>query len=347
MTTLRATIRRRNFPMAGSAFLVIVIIWLASFQGASAHDARPAYMQVTEVAPQRYEVIWRTPVLSGMRLPVVLRFPANTRNVTEPVLRELSDSLVERRIIETGGGLTGTRIEIVGLQATITDALVRVQMLDGTYSTTLVRPSKPWIDITASRGPLDVARAYLMHGIEHILFGYDHLLFVLALILIVRSTRILLLTVTAFTVAHSITLSLATLGVVHVPGPPVEATIALSILLLACEIIRAERGQASMTAKWPWLVAFSFGLLHGFGFASALTEIDLPQGDIPLALFAFNVGVEIGQLIFIAVVLGALRCVKLIGFPTVVERHARSVASYGIGSMAAYWFIERLAGFAT
>jgi hydrogenase/urease accessory protein HupE len=333
--------------MARSAFLIIVFTVLASFQGASAHDARPAYMQVTEVAPQRYEIIWRTPVLSGMRLPVVLRFPANTRNVTEPVLRELSDSLVERRIIEAGGGLAGTRIEIVGLQATITDALVRVQLLDGSYSTTLVRPSRPWIDITTSRGWVGVASAYLMHGIEHILFGYDHLLFVLALILIVRSTRVLLVTVTAFTIAHSITLSLATLGVMHVPGPPVEATIALSILLLACEIIRSEQGQASLTAKWPWLVAFSFGLLHGFGFASALSEIGLPQGDIPLALFSFNVGVETGQLIFIAVVLVILRCARFIRFPEFVERHARSVATYAIGSMAAYWFVERLAGFAT
>jgi hydrogenase/urease accessory protein HupE len=234
---------------------------------------------------------------------------------------------------------------MVGLQATITDVLVRVQMLDGTYSTTLVRPSKPWIEIATSRSSLQVATAYLMHGIEHILFGYDHLLFVLALILIVRRGRVLLITVTAFTVAHSITLSLATLGLVHVPGPPVEATIALSILLLACEIIRSDRGQPSLTAQWPWLVAFSFGLLHGFGFASALTEIGLPQGDIPLALFAFNVGVEIGQLIFIAAVLGALRCAQWIRFPVFVERHARPVTTYAIGIMAAYWFIERLAGF--
>jgi HupE / UreJ protein len=155
----------------------------------------------------------------------------------------------------------------------------------------------------------------------------------------------LLLTVTAFTVAHSITLSLATLGVVHVPGPPVEATIALSILLLACEIIRSDRGQPSLTAQWPWLVAFSFGLLHGFGFASALTDIGLPQGDIPLALFAFNVGVETGQLIFIAVVLCVLRCAGWLRLPAIVENHARSFATYAIGIMAAYWFIERLAGF--
>lgn len=206
-------------------------------------------MEVTEIAPHRYQIVWRTPLLSGMRLPVALRFPEKTRNVTEPTLRELQDSLIERRLIELDNGLTGARIEIVGLQATITDALVRVQLLDGTYSTTLVRPSKPWIEIATSRSSLEVATTYLMHGVEHILLGYDHLLFVLALILIVRRGRVLLITVTAFTVAHSITLSLATLGVVHIPGPPVEATIALSILLLACEIIRSDRGQASLTAQ--------------------------------------------------------------------------------------------------
>jgi hypothetical protein len=158
---------------------------------------------------------------------------------------------------------------------------------------------------------------------------------------------VLLLTVTAFTVAHSITLSLATLGIVQVPGPPVEASIALSILLLACEIVRLRRGEASLTARWPWVVAFSFGLLHGFGFASALTEIGLPRGDIPLALFAFNVGVEIGQLIFISVVMGGLACAKWIGVPPLVQRRALPIATYAIGILAAFWFIERLAGFAT
>jgi len=314
---------------------------------ARAHEVRPAYLQIDEVGPGRYQLLWRTPVLAGMRLPVILRLPDDIHDVIEPAAQELPDSLVERRVFDAGTqGLAGRRIEFVGLQATVTDVLVRVQMLDGTHSSTLVRPSQPWVDIATSRSSLQVATAYLMHGIEHILFGYDHLLFVLALILIVRRGRVLLITVTAFTVAHSVTLSLATLGLVHVPGPPVEATIALSILLLACELLRSDRGQASLTAQWPWLVAFSFGLLHGFGFASALTEIGLPQGDIPLALFAFNVGVEAGQLIFIAAVLGALRCAQWITFPALVERQARSVATYAIGIMAAYWFIERLAGFA-
>ncbi len=223
--------------------------------------------------------------------------------------------------------------------------LVRVQTRDGARSTTLVHPSRPWLEIVPARGSFAVAGAYLVHGIEHILLGYDHLLFVLALILIVRNLRVLIATVTAFTVAHSITLALATLGVVHVPGPPVEAAIALSILLLACEIARTSVGQPSITARWPWLVAFSFGLLHGFGFASALSEIGLPRGDIPLALFMFNLGVEIGQLVFIAAVLALLAVVRRIPIPDSVTQRARPVATYAIGTLAAFWFVERVAGF--
>jgi hydrogenase/urease accessory protein HupE len=190
-----------------------------------------------------------------------------------------------------------------------------------------------------------VAGAYLAHGVEHILLGFDHLLFVLALILIVRSTRVLLWTITAFTLAHSITLALATLGVVRVPGPPVEATIALSILLLASEILRMQRGEPSLTARRPWLVAFCFGLLHGFGFAGALAGLGLPPGDIPLALFAFNVGVELGQLAFIAAVLVLMTLARRTGGLSGLERHALPVTARAIGVLAAFWFFERLAGF--
>jgi hydrogenase/urease accessory protein HupE len=314
---------------------------------ASAHESRPAYLAINETAPGQFSVLWRTPVLAGMRLPIVLKLPDRMKNLKDPVVSELADSLVERRWVDAGpNGLTGERIEFAGLQLTIADVLVRVQKRDGTVSTNLVRPARPWIEVAAAPGLLALSGAYVLHGIEHILFGFDHLLFVLALILIVRSGRVLLWTVTAFTIAHSITLSLATLGVVHVPGRPVEATIALSILLLACEIVRLRRGQGSLTARWPWVVAFSFGLLHGFGFAGALTEIGLPQGDIRLALFSFNVGVEVGQLIFIGTVLGLIACARRIDFPPVIERHALSVATYAIGTMAAFWFIERLAGFA-
>ena len=315
-------------------------------QDASAHDARPAYLQIQEITPGRYDVLWRTPVLSGMRLPVSLRLPDAVRSVTEPAVQELSDSLVERRLVEAdAGALEGAHIEFPGLQATITDVLVRVVLLDGTRSTTLVRASQPWVEFTAARGPMAVAGAYLAHGAEHILLGFDHLLFVLALILIVRSTRVLLWTITAFTLAHSITLALATLGVVRVPGPPVEAAIALSILLLASEILRMQRGEPSLTARWPWLVAFSFGLLHGFGFAGALAAVGLPPGDVPLALFAFNAGVELGQLAFIAAVLGVMTVARRTRVLSWLERHALPATARAIGILAAFWFFERLAGF--
>jgi hydrogenase/urease accessory protein HupE len=324
--------------------LSILLIILTSI-AAVCHESRPAYLEITETAPHRYTVSWRTPLLSGMRLPVVLRFPSDVQVITSPSERVFSDSILERRTIAAEGGLAGRRVEFVGLQGTITDVLVRIQLVDGTSSTALVRPSKPWIDIKPSLGLSAIAGTYLLHGVEHILFGFDHLLFVLALLLIVPSRRMLFWTITAFTLAHSITLSLATLGLVQVPGPPVEASIALSILLLACEIVRSQRGQPSLTAQWPWIVAFSFGLLHGFGFAGALADIGIPQSDIPLALLSFNVGVELGQLAFIAVVLTAVEAIRRIGTPKFVERHARMATAYAIGILAGFWFLERVAGF--
>jgi hydrogenase/urease accessory protein HupE len=328
-------------------WLLVSIALAVPVGAATAHESRPAYLEITETAPGRYDVLWRTPVLSGVRLPVTLRMPADARNMTESAIREFQDSLVERRMVEIPGGLAGKRIEFPGLEATGTAVLARVQLGDGAYYTILVHPSQPWIQIAAAEGRLTVFGTYVKHGIEHILLGYDHLLFVLALVLIVSSVRVLVWTITAFTIAHSITLALATLGVVRVPGAPVEATIALSILLLAAEILRVRQGRPSVTARWPWVVAFSFGLLHGFGFAGALTSIGLPKDDVPLALFAFNVGVEVGQLLFIAVVLGLLALAKRVPLPHPVARRALPVASYVIGALAAFWFIERLSGFWT
>jgi hydrogenase/urease accessory protein HupE len=329
--------------MARSFLLAVAL--LSAGAGAFAHEARPAYLEITETAPGRYDVLWRTPVLSGLRLPVAPAFPAGARDVRPPALRELSDSLLERRWIEVPGGLAGRRIEMSGLAATITDVLVRVQLRGGAPSATLVRPARPWIEIAADPGSFAVAGAYVRHGIEHILCGYDHLLFVLALILIVRRRRVLPWTVTAFTLSHSITLALAALGAVRVPAPPIEATIALSIVLLAGEIVRLERGEASLTARRPWAVAFLFGLLHGFGFAGALTTVGLPHGDVPLALFAFNAGVEIGQLAFIAVALGSAAAMRRLGLLAPIERRVLPVAAHAIGTVAAFWFFERLSGF--
>jgi len=308
---------------------------------ARAHESRPAYLEITETAAGRYDVLWRTPVLSGMRLPVVLRLPDDVRNVTEPATHELSDSLVERRVITaSGAGLAGKRVEFAGLQATITDVLVRVRLRDGRQTTTLVHPSQPWIDVASPRGPLAVAAGYLTAGIHHILLGVDHLLFVLGLLLIVKDRFMLVKTVSAFTVAHSITLAIATLGYASVPAPPLNAAIALSILFLGAEIVRSSRGETSLTMRQPWVVAFAFGLLHGFGFASGLTTMGLPRAEIPLALLMFNVGVEVGQLLFVILVLLVERAFRVleIRWPRWVE----AMPAYTVGSLGAYWTIQRV-----
>lgn len=330
--------------MGRIAWLWLLVLFMG--QSPFAHESRPAYMEINETAAGRYDVLWRTPVLSGMRLPIALRFPEGVRNIVEPVESELNDSLIERRVIDAGpAGLVGQRIEFVGLQASITDVLVRVSRLDGTLSTTLVQPTQPWVEIAATPGAFSVAGAFLVHGIEHILGGFDHLMFVFGLLLLVSNGWMLVKTITAFTLAHSITLALAAQGAVRLPGPPVEAVIALSILLLAVEIARKNRGEPSFTARWPWVVAFCFGLLHGFGFAGALAEIGLPQRDLPLALFTFNVGVEVGQLMFVALVLGLRAILLRCRLPQFARLYAQSIASYGLGTLAAFWFFERAASF--
>jgi len=202
-----------------------------------------------------------------------------------------------------GGGLAGKRIEFVGLQATITDVLVRVHLRDRDRMTTLVHPSRPWIEIAGARGPLTVALGYLASGIHHILLGVDHLLFVLGLLLVVKDRWMLVKTISAFTAAHSITLAIATLGYASVPAAPLNAAIAVSILFLGAEVVRSWRGETSLTIRHPWVVAFAFGLLHGFGFASGLTTMGLARTEIPLALLMFNVGVEAGQLLFVVLIL--------------------------------------------
>ncbi len=326
----------------GGLWLLIAVSLLMPVAGAFGHESRPAYLEITEMAPGRYDVLWRTPRLSGMPLPVVLKLPDGVRNVTEPVLRELSDSLLERRLIETDGtGLAGRRVELVGLQATITDVLVRVRLRDGTRTTTLVHPSQPWIEVAAPRELPAVAAGYVVSGVHHILLGVDHLLFVLGLLLIVRDRFMLVKTISAFTVAHSITLAIATLGYASVPAPPLNAAIALSILFLGPEIIRAWRGETSFTLRHPWVVAFAFGLLHGFGFASGLTTMGLPGSEIPLALLMFNLGVELGQLLFVAIILLLERAFRVlqVRWPRAVEM----LPAYAVGSLGAYWTIQRVA----
>lgn len=323
------------------ASAVLLLAWLAAGPAAQAHESRPASLELKERAPGQYDVLWRTPVLSGMRLPVALKLPEGVTNLEEPVLQELSDSLLERRLIDAGTqGLAGRRIHFPGLQLTITDVLVRVQRLEGSTSTEIVRPGQPWFELAPPRGALAAAGVFLGQGIEHILLGVDHLLFVLGLLALVRAPWMLVKTITAFTVAHSLTLAVATFGIASVPAAPLNAAIALSILFLGPEIVRARRGGTSFTIRHPWVVAFAFGLLHGFGFASGLAALGLPRAEIPLALLMFNLGVEIGQLAFVALVLLLARA-----FAVLRVRWPASMAlapAYVVGSLGAFWTIQRV-----
>ena len=271
-------------------------------------------------------LLWKAPALGERRLAIYPRLPKE-RGRSEP--REgvfLSDAYVERWSVRAPAGLAGETITIDGLPESRTDVLVRIDRLNGETSTTRLTPASPSFEVPASMGLRQVAAAYLGLGVEHILFGVDHLIFVLALILLVKGWKRVLLTVTAFTVAHSITLGAATLGYLHVPGPPVEAAIALSIVLVAVEIVNVSRGQESLAARIPWLIAFAFGLLHGLGFAGALSEVGLPGHAIPVALLFFNIGVELGQLLFIAAVMASVlgSCSRL--WLRVVRRRRNPVA---------------------
>ncbi len=328
--------RRRAWPCALWPLLILMSA------AVPAHEARPCYLEVTETSAGQYAVLWRTPVLAGMRLPVSLQLPEGVRDLKDPGVDELTDSLVERRLITAGpGGLAGKRIAFPGLQATITDVLVRVNLLDGRTWSVIVHPSQPYIEIAAAQGPLGVMTGYIAHGIRHISLGADHLLFLLGLLLIVRDRWMLIKTVTAFTVAHSITLALATLGLASLPAAPLNAAIALSILFLGPEIVRTRRGETSFTIRHPWVVAFAFGLLHGFGFASALTSAGLPRAELPLALLGFNVGVEIGQLGFVVLVLLLERAFRILEIRW--PRWAAMLPGFTVGSLGAFWTVQRVA----
>lgn len=325
--------------------VALVAALLLSSVPSAAHESRPAYLQVEELVGGQYEVLWKRPARGDLALSLAPQWPHACRDAVPVTTQSVPGAIIERRLLDCGGaGLIGQRIAIEGLATTLTDVLVRIEFRDGRVQTNLVKPASPTIEIQGPRPLYAVAADYFVMGVEHILLGVDHLLFVLGLVLIVRGAWLLVKTITAFTVAHSLTLGLATLGFVHVPLPPVEAVIALSILFLASELVRQHHGRIGLTARHPWLIAFSFGLLHGFGFAGALAEVGLPQTDIPFVLLTFNVGVEAGQLLFVAVVLVLLWLGGRVAASP--PRWLRDAPGYAIGSLAAFWLIERMAAFA-
>jgi hydrogenase/urease accessory protein HupE len=328
--------------------LLRIVLLLAFAAPAAADEFKPAYLQLTQLDATTWDVLWKVPALDE-RTTLKLRpeFPAGTVALTPTTSTYASGAAVQRWRVRVAHGLVGHAIEFPELATSRTDVLVRVVRADGTTQLGRLTPLEARFDVTASPGAFEVVRTYTILGIEHILLGIDHLLFVLALVLLVDGKRRLVWTITAFTLAHSITLAAATLGVLHVPGPPVEAAIALSIVFVAGEIVHARQGRPGLTQRNPWIVAFAFGLLHGLGFAGALAEVGLPEGQIPTALLFFNVGVEIGQLLFIAAVLAVVAAgrwaARHVSLPPVAGLWR--VPPYLIGGLASYWVFERVAAF--
>jgi hydrogenase/urease accessory protein HupE len=306
-----------------------------------AHEVRPGYLELTEAPDGAYSVLWKKPVGGEVRIDIAPVFPEDCRFVSPDRQQITPGAVLVRGRLECRDGLEGKTLRIAGIEETITDVLVRVTHADGRTETHLIRPTEPRLTFGGGGSTGQRAWSYLRLGVEHILLGADHLLFVLGLLMIVQKRWMLIKTITAFTVAHSITLAIATLGWANAPALPLNAAIALSILFLGPEIVRVWRGQTSFTIRHPWVVAFVFGLLHGFGFASGLTAMGLPQREIPLALLLFNVGVEIGQLAFVLLILALERSFRVleIKWPRLVEM----LPGYAVGALGAFWTIQRTA----
>ena len=322
------------------AFALLLVVFLTPLY---AHEVRPGYLYITETQSGQYDILWKVPARGDLVLSITPTFQPECKQLVPPSIRMAGGAQLSRWTVDCGDkGLDGVTVTIDGLVATMIDALVRIEFTSGVVVSRLLKPSDASFTVNASGSNVPIA-GYITLGIEHILLGIDHLLFVLGLLLIVRSKWLLLKTITSFTIAHSITLAMATLGFVHVPQAPVEAVIALSILFLATELVKQQEHRVSLTERYPWIVAFIFGLLHGFGFAGALSEVGLPQADIPLALLFFNVGVEVGQLIFVAAVLALTWGINRvqIKWPLWIKE----IPAYTIGSVAAFWCIQRIVGF--
>jgi len=319
---------------------MLLLAWFAS-PAVLAHEVRPAYLSLEEASANNFSVVWKRPTKEGSVPDLTPLFPKQCQLTFQAIVELTGAAKVQRgtlRCDETG--LTSGEIRINGLATTLMDVLVRIQWLDGESRQQLVKRSNPVLSLDQASAP--PVADYIGLGFEHILTGYDHLLFLLALLLIVPGKIPLLKTITAFTLAHSITLALATLGVVNVSPGPVEACIALSIALIAAEAVYLQRGISSLATDKPWLIAFLFGLLHGLGFAGALTDVGLPEGDIPLALLLFNVGIELGQLLFVFLVLALVLVARRMFVGDL--RRWLAVPAYGIGGLGTYWALERVVG---
>ena len=321
--------------------LLLALFWFGFPCLAAAHEVRPAYLELRQKAHEHYEVLWKVPGRGDeMRLGIYVELPANCKKLGESQAQFANNAYIERWSVDCTGGLVGHSIEIAGLSATVTDVLVRIERDDGTTQVVRLDPAKTNFVVEAESGVWEIAGTYFSLGVEHILTGVDHLLFVLALLILVNGVKRLIATVTAFTLAHSLSLAGATLGWVHVPQPPVEACIALSIVFVAAEILRRREG---LTARFPWVIAFTFGLLHGFGFAGALSEVGLPQhlNSGRIALFqswgrGWSASVHRGRLCG-----GSAGRYVIQREDLAVPNWAWRIPPYAIGTIATFWVIDR------
>ena len=317
-------------------FLSFLFLWAAMSWPAAAHEIRPALLQLEEQSEAVFEVRWKQPVADGRRLALEPELPQDCEQQGDEIAKVVEGAIL--RTWRVSCALDSGAISIAGLDNTLTDVFVEIHYLESEIRRAVIRPGEGGMDLSSEHYE-GAASTYVRLGVEHILSGPDHLLFVAGLLLLAR-LRKLVFVITAFTLAHSLTLALTALGWVHLSAAPVELMIAVSILLLAVEAVRVMDGKDSFTAARPWLVSFGFGLLHGFGFAGALAEIGLPQGAEILALFYFNVGVEVGQLLFVGALLAlGYVLLKLIG-PHLSK--VRRALAYAVGISGAFWVVERL-----
>jgi hydrogenase/urease accessory protein HupE len=317
---------------------------------AEAHALEPGFLELRALDAERWRVTWRIPDVGGRPMPIEAALPETCAPNRPPPVRFDGRAWSAAWLTDCPGGLSDGTIAIEGLDATRTDVLVRYELTLGKGQAMRLMPGSSAFIVPAAPGTWAMLASYGALGVDHILQGVDHLLFVFALLLLIPDRRRLIGAVTAFTVAHSVSLGAAALGWIVVPAPPVEVVVALSIAFLAAELVKPEAARDRVSARWPWIVAFGFGLLHGLGFARALLEVGLPAEDVPLALLAFNIGVEIGQLLFIAVVLLAGALLGRL-YPRLMT-HALApggpglrATGYTVGTLAAFWVIERVAAF--
>ena len=330
--------------MRHGALVLCLICCVLSAQTVVADEFRPALLEITETEQGWYLVMWKVPLQNGRTLAISPVLPEHFKQMGPASTRIFQGSAIEESTWKVeSGSLVGGTIKIEGLTSIPIDVIVQIDLADGSEHSAILRPASPSYIVPDRATKWMVAGSYWKIGTIHILEGYDHLLFVLAILLIVPNHWMLFKTITAFTVAHSTSLALVTLGVVTMPGAPTEAVIALSILFLAVEIVHSHEGRVTLTERYPWVVALAFGLVHGLGFAGALAEVGLPQQEIPIALLMFNVGVETGQLLFVGILL--LLMAAHARLPVNWPQGGWKLMPYATGSIAAFWTVERVAAF--